>query len=936
MRHQILAWSLPCLVALFCLPQRSDAADVQSSVSTQETYVNLPFTLQIQINNANEHEKPVIPAVDGLEIVPQGTPSRSYRTTTINGRTTKRNTLTYLYSVTATREGTFIIPAIKVVADGQETETGAMRIVATQSETDDLMFVEIEGNEAEIFVGQALQLSLKIWIRAYRDKEFNITLNEATMWSLLSKKTQWGNFAESIQKMSKNRQRPGGKLTLREDSEGQERGYLLYEIDATVYPDRPGKIDGDDVRILVDYPEELGRTRSPISLLGDDFFRGSSMFNDDTLGSFGTRLAITSIRPIVAETEVESITVKPIPEEGRPADYRGAVGQYRIVSEAGPRTVKVGDPITLNIGITGKGPMDVLRAPPLADQASLIRDFKVPNEPLAGFVDGTQKVFSTAIRPLREGTTEIPPIEYSYFDPQQAAFVSIKSDPISITVDAADVLKLDSIVGTMPATPKGESSQEPLATRSDMDYSQSPETVLSIAPRPSTLPLPMLVAILLPPMFIVALTLFATRHHLSSMVSASRRFKRSMARATTPHEVASGLEQFLGSRFRLSTGRMLRDQTVGKLRAAGDSEIAIEVERLYRDSDRLSDADSPDRLRQNAKAIVAAICDSKRYGRSPMGINRLNPTSTAFLLAVFLSPITMTLATAQDPPSNPPSNSLDVQLTDTPQQDNTSLDGQPQQSLTQEATSLSRLSEGQAGQLLKEATRMYTNGVQETDNARGKTAFAKSAEKLQLLVDSGFANDRIFANLANAQARAGNGSEAIANYRRALRYAPTDQLYREQLASAEAGFDLKEAVQGGALIQLRKYNDLILRVISPKLMLILAFFAWWSALSMVAWRIVSSPQHWKVPVTCLLVIAMTAFTSYRLRVTEFTADDQAILVQANLTLRAGDGTEFDVVRELPASDGRLVRVLTHRGQWHKVEFGDGSTGWLPNTALQII
>jgi uncharacterized protein YgiM (DUF1202 family) len=84
------------------------------------------------------------------------------------------------------------------------------------------------------------------------------------------------------------------------------------------------------------------------------------------------------------------------------------------------------------------------------------------------------------------------------------------------------------------------------------------------------------------------------------------------------------------------------------------------------------------------------------------------------------------------------------------------------------------------------------------------------------------------------------------------------------------------------------------------------------------------------------VIAMTAFTSYRLRVTEFTADDQAILVQANLSLRAGDGTEFDVVRELPGSDGRLVRVLTQRGQWHKVEFGDGSTGWLPNTALQII
>ena len=278
MRDRIVAWSLPCFAILLCLPQIAEAADVQSRVSTQDTYVNLPFTLQIQINNASAHEKPFIPAVDGLEIAPQGTPSRSYRTTIINGRTTQRNTLTYLYSVTATREGTFTIPAIKVVADGQTTETQAMRIVATQSETDDLMFVEIEGKDSEIFVGQALQLTLKIWIRAYRDKEFNITLNEATMWSLLSKQTQWGNFAESMQQMAKNRERPGGKLTLRKDSEDQERGYLLYKIDATVYPDRPGKIDGDDVRIIVNYPEELGRTKSPLSMLGDDLFGGSSMF----------------------------------------------------------------------------------------------------------------------------------------------------------------------------------------------------------------------------------------------------------------------------------------------------------------------------------------------------------------------------------------------------------------------------------------------------------------------------------------------------------------------------------------------------------------------------------------------------------------------------------------------------------------------------------
>ena len=119
-----------------------DGADVQSSVSTRETYVNLPFTLQIQINATN-HDKPIIPEVDGLIIVPKGPPSRSFRTTIINGRTTQRNTLTYLYSVTATREGEFTIPALTVVVNGKKALTSEVRIIATQSETDDLMFVEI-------------------------------------------------------------------------------------------------------------------------------------------------------------------------------------------------------------------------------------------------------------------------------------------------------------------------------------------------------------------------------------------------------------------------------------------------------------------------------------------------------------------------------------------------------------------------------------------------------------------------------------------------------------------------------------------------------------------------------------------------------------------------------------------------------------------------
>ena len=96
------------------------------------------------------------------------------------------------------------------------------------------------------------------------------------------------------------------------------------------------------------------------------------------------------MRPIVAEAIVEPIDVLPIPTAGRPADYRGAVGKYQIVTEATPSTVKAGDPIKLLHRHRGHRPDGIGPGAAAGRIAGARRaDFKVPNEPLAGFVDRT-------------------------------------------------------------------------------------------------------------------------------------------------------------------------------------------------------------------------------------------------------------------------------------------------------------------------------------------------------------------------------------------------------------------------------------------------------------------------------------------------------------------------------------------------------------------
>ncbi|NND98677.1 MAG: BatD protein, partial [Pirellulaceae bacterium] len=435
------------LIVVFGFAIGASAAEVRSGLSERETYVGLPVTMQVKISDASDFDPPEPPRVEGLSIQPAGPPSRSTQISIANGRRSETSSTTYSFRVTPREVGTFQIPPFQIKADGRTHQTQSMTLVASKSETGDLLLVEIEGKQESIYVGQALELTLKIWVRPYRDQQRNVVLSEGDMWNLIAEETNWGPFSERIASLRDQNQRPGGKEVLRQDNNGDDRSYYLYEIDATIYPQRPGEIDGDDVQVVLRYPTALGKSRDPFgSLFGSDSLFGSSLLDDDFFGSpFGNRLSIQSVRPVVAQTAVEPIRVRPIPEKGRPVDYRGAVGRYQIATEAKPTKVAAGDPITLHIGIAGTGPMNRIQAPPIAQLPSLTSKFKVPDEPLAGFVDGPQKVFTTTIRAKEPGIDEIPAIPFSFFDPETEKFVTVHSEPIAIEVEQAETLSLDSI-----------------------------------------------------------------------------------------------------------------------------------------------------------------------------------------------------------------------------------------------------------------------------------------------------------------------------------------------------------------------------------------------------------------------------------------------------------------------------------------------------------
>ena len=105
--------------------------------------------------------------------------------------------------------------------------------------------------------------------------------------------------------------------------------------------------------------------------------------------------------------------------------------------------------------------------------------------------------------------------------------------------------------------------------------------------------------------------------------------------------------------------------------------------------------------------------------------------------------------------------------------------------------------------------------------------------------------------------------------------------------------------------------------------------AWAAFWGIIVLRALGVQFHWKSAACLTLLLAIVAGGSYFLRVHEFIADGTAVLIEPNVTVREGDGTEFAEVTELRSAEGRVVQVLDRRQDWIQIALSGGSAGWIP-------
>ena len=134
-----------------------------------------------------------------------------------------------------------------------------------------------------------------------------------------------------------------------------------------------------------------------------------------------------------------SINVRDLPEEGKPLNFSGAVGDFKLSVDASRTRLEANESTQIKVRVNGKGNLKLLSIPELSLPSALEKydpeytdDVRVNREGMNGSVSNSYTVV-----PRYAGSYPVDPIEFTYFDPNSKSYKTLSSDPFDLTVEGS-------------------------------------------------------------------------------------------------------------------------------------------------------------------------------------------------------------------------------------------------------------------------------------------------------------------------------------------------------------------------------------------------------------------------------------------------------------------------------------------------------------------
>ena len=376
-------------------------AQVKFEAKTSKTQLGVNERLRIDFTMNEDGDNFIPPSFENFKVV--GGPSQSINNSWVNG--VRSFSKSYTYFLAPKKRGVFTVGQSSIEIDGITYKTSPIKIKVTGA-----VDIPKDPNDPNYIASESIHLVAEI-------STTNPYLNEpvSVIYKLyVAENTGVRNWSELDSPRYNDFWSQNIEVKRQNVKEGKYKGenYRYVVLKKTVlYPQKTGKLGIEP--LTLDVSVEVPSKRRDV---------------------FGRLMMTTTNRTVTAGKR--TIDVKPLPSNGKPNDFSGAVGSFEFNITSNKNTLKATEAFDLKLEISGKGNLKLFKLPKPNLPSALEVYEPEHSEKVSTGLSGMRGSISDAytIVPNAQGRYPIPTVSFSYFDLNTETYKTLTSNELVVSV----------------------------------------------------------------------------------------------------------------------------------------------------------------------------------------------------------------------------------------------------------------------------------------------------------------------------------------------------------------------------------------------------------------------------------------------------------------------------------------------------------------------
>ncbi len=427
MKKTILLFLL--LISVYHLKADEDIR-FQATTTSNVVQLNTPFQLVYTINTSAHSFEP--PVFNNFDILAGPFQSTSSYTQYVNGKRSHSTTLTYTFTLMPNKKGTFKIPSASIYVDKNKIRSNTLTIKVVKGSKPSSKSSSAGRQQSNNSTARTTNIGKNnVFIRTivskknvYEQEPILVTYKLYTLVDVAQftdiQLPDYNGFLREELPLSKHKQLSYQTFN------GRNYGTVIL-FQSVLFPQQTGTLEIPKAKFKAMLRLQNKRH---IRSIFDDFF--------DTY----TNVEKTLIAPKV------KINVKKLPQNSKPANFSGGVGQFNIKSHLSKKEIETNEAVTLTIKISGRGNLKLINTPQVKFPSHFeVYDPKIKNNFKAkgNGLTGTKTIEYIFI-PRHKGSYKIPSVAFTYFDLNKKTYKTINTPVYTLHVAKAENDKGNTLV----------------------------------------------------------------------------------------------------------------------------------------------------------------------------------------------------------------------------------------------------------------------------------------------------------------------------------------------------------------------------------------------------------------------------------------------------------------------------------------------------------